>query len=180
MLVVLTGTARGYAPLAGDWLKTESTDVRVMTWNVKDGIRTEIAKTEGTNQWTMIARIVAAMQPDVVVLQEVGDNGCYNCVDSVTELETVLDLLFHGGIDPFLGGAVTAYVQKYAPAYDLPYVHVHHNTDGYNRNVTMSRYPFGDLNGDTVSTRGDIPLIIPDAYAPGGNGGIRGFAFFRD
>ncbi len=70
-----------------------------------------------------------------------------------------------------------AYVQKYAPDYDLPFVFVSPLTDGYNRNVLLSRFPFVDLNGDGVATRPDISGILPDLYAPGGNGGIRGFMF---
>jgi endonuclease/exonuclease/phosphatase family metal-dependent hydrolase len=72
---------------------------------------------------------------------------------------------------------VTAYVHKYAPSYDLPYVFVSTANDGYNRNVILSRYPFGDLNGDGASQRADISYVNADLYAPGGNGGIRGFMF---
>ncbi|MHC4976368.1 MAG: exonuclease/endonuclease/phosphatase family protein, partial [Planctomycetota bacterium] len=95
-------------------------------------------------------------------------------VDSVVNLTTACELLIHGGADPFLGGTVGAYVQKYDASYDLPYIFVSTNSDGYNRNVIMSRYPFVDLNGDSQAQFSDIN-VIADAYAPGGDGGIRGF-----
>lgn len=155
-------------PNTGQWSRTEPTDLRVMTWNVEDGIRSGAAKNEALNQWTSLAAVVAAMQPDVLLLQETADNGS---ADSVAVMEGVIDQFMYGG------GGATAYVQKYAPAgYDLPFVYVSSDTDGFNRNVIMSRYPFADLNGDTVAAFPDI-FVRPDAYAPGGDGGVRGFAF---
>jgi hypothetical protein len=164
-------------PPSGDWLKEDPTDVRIMTWNILDNIRTNEAKTEGLNSWTSLTRIVASLKPDVLILQEVGDNGCSGCVDAIAELTTVFDLFLHGGTDPFLGGAVTSYVQAYDPAFDMPYLFVSNETDNFNRNVILSRFPFADLNGDTRSTQSDIPFVIAHLYAPGGDGGIRGFMF---
>ena len=159
-------------PAAGDWGKTASTDVRVMAWNVLDGIRASVNKTTGTNNWHAIVRTIALLQPDVVIFEETGDNGCSGCVDSVATLLTVCDQLIHGG------GGATIYVQLYAPGYDLPYVFVSSETDGFNRNIIMSRYPFTDLNGDTKSIYPDIPTVSAAAtWAPGGDGGIRGFMF---
>jgi hypothetical protein len=117
------------------------------------------------------------MKPDVLILQELGDNGCANCVDTVAELNTVFDLFLHGGTDPFLGGAVTSYVQAYDPAFDMPYRFVSSETDSFNRNAILSRFPFVDLNGDTRTTNSDIPFVLAHLYAPGGDGGIRGFSF---
>lgn len=154
-------------PLGGEWRKDSEFQVRVMTWNIQDNIRTGETKVEGVNAWTSIAVILASLRPDVLLLQETGDNGCGGCVDLTTELETVIDLLFHGGTDPFLGGPVTAYVQKYAPGYDLPHVFVSGSHDGFNRNVILSRYPFADCNGDTKSTYSNLFVSLPDAYAPG-------------
>lgn len=165
-------------PDHGQWGKQDASDLRMMTWNVHDTLCRTNAKVEGQNDWCALARIVAAMRPDVLVLQECGDNqgnGTGNDVDSVSELLTTIQLFFAGGNDPFNGGTVTAYVQKYAPSYDLPYRFVSVNTDNYNRNVTLSRYPFADLNGDGKSTYSDIPDVSADQYAPGGDGGIRGF-----
>ena len=171
--LALVVPAQAWDPENGDWSKSHPADVRVMTWNVLDGICSTESKVEGLNQWTALARIVAAMKPDVLLLQEAGD--ATGGVDSVSELETVIDLFFHGGTDPFLGGDVEAYVQKYAPDYDLTHVFVSSRTDNYNRNVIVSRFPFEDLNGDGKSQYDDIPFVIPDEYAPGGTGGIRGF-----
>jgi len=143
-----------------------------MTWNVQDAICSTANKLDGINDWTAIARIIASLKPDVLVLQETGDNsgnGTGSGVDSVATLTATINLLLHGG------PGVTAWVQKYDPAYDLPYVFVSSETDGFNRNVVLSRYPFADLNGDGQATRSDIPTVLGDQYAPGGDGGIRGY-----
>ncbi len=168
-------------PPAGQWLKSDSTDLRVMTWNVQDGICRTADKADvfGTN-WNALARIVASFQPDVLILQETGDNsgnGTGSGVDSVAQLLTTCELFMHGGADPVLGGTVGSWVQKFAPAYDLPFIFVSASTDNFNRNIIMSRYPFSDLNGDTRSTYSDIPFLLPDAWQVGGTGGIRGFMF---
>jgi endonuclease/exonuclease/phosphatase family metal-dependent hydrolase len=167
-------------PQQGQWGEQPSGDLRVMTWNVEDGLCSTNAKVEGLNNWCALARIVAALRPDVLILQETGDNsgnGTGGGVDSVADLATTLDLFLHGGSDPFTPGtpAVTAWVGKYAPNYDLPHVFVSAASDGFNRNVILSRYPFADLNGDTQSTRSDMPFLFGSAYALGPNGGIRGF-----
>lgn len=166
-----------WSPIAGQWGKTDARDLRVMAWNVEDALCSSNAKTEGANNWTAVARIVALFQPDVLLVEEAGDNtgnGTGGGVDSVSQLTTTVDLFLHGGTDIFNTGPVTAWVQKYAPGYDLPYVVVSTVSDGFNRNIILSRYPFADLNGDGVATVVDI-AVNPTAYAPGGNGGIRGF-----
>ena len=171
-----------FDPANGQWGKDDPADLRFMTWNVQDGICRTADKVEGLNSWCALARIVAAMKPDVLVLQEMGDNsgnGTGSGVDSVANLETTIGLFLHGGNDPFKPGnpAVTAWVQKYDPAYDLPYVFVSTIDDGFNRNVILSKNPFVDLNGDGKSRQSDTPFVISDLYAPGGSGGIRGFMF---
>ncbi len=168
-------------PPAAQWLKSDATDVRVMSWNIQDKIcSTSTTKLEGLNGWCAMARIVASMQPDVLVMLEVGDNsgnGTGSSVDTVANLTTTINLFLHGGNDPFKANApVTAYVQKYAPSYDLPYVYVSDQDDGFNRNVVLSRYPFADLNGDTKPVISQFSML-PAAYAPGGSSGIRGFIF---
>ena len=47
-------------------------------------------------------------------------------------------------------------------------------SDGFNRNVLLSKYPFTDLNGDT-RTGLDTWVQLATSYAPGGTPGIRGF-----
>lgn len=166
-------------PAAGQWGKEEPTDLRFMTWNVEDGIcSTSTRKTNGVTDWNALVRIVAALQPDVLVLQEVGDNsgnGTGSGVDSVTTLTQVLELFIHGGTDPFVGGTVGSYVQLFAPGYDLPFIRVSGVTDNFNRNVVLSRYPFGDVNGDGSAGQ-DFFVLSPDAWQTGGDSEIRGWA----
>jgi len=185
LILALPGAAPAagqWDPPNGQWGKSDPADLRVMTWNIEDGVCSTADKSEGFNSWTALARIVAAMRPDVLLMQEAGDNsgnGTGSGGDSVADLTVAVDLFLHGGIDPFRPGnpQVTSWVQKYAVGYDLPFVFVSSVTDNFNRNVLLSRYPFADLNGDTRSQLSDIPLLLPDLYAPGGNGGIRGFQF---
>jgi endonuclease/exonuclease/phosphatase family metal-dependent hydrolase len=173
--------AAQWDPWNGQWEKSHELDVRIMTWNVGDGICSTNFKTEAFNNWTALAVIIAALKPDILLLQEAGDNsgnGTGTDGDSVDDLLTALALFFSGGLDPFHNQKpVTAFVRKYAPHHDLPHVFVSEETDGYNRNVILSRFPFQDLNGDSRSLISDIPLILPHAYAPGGTGGVRGFQF---
>jgi endonuclease/exonuclease/phosphatase family metal-dependent hydrolase len=174
----LPATAQ-WDPPNGEWGKQDSYDIRVMTWNVEDSLCSTNPKVEGQNNWCAVARIVAAFQPDVLLLQECADNsgnGTGSGADSVSTMNTVLQLFVEGGNDPFLGGgSVTSYVRKYAPGYSLDYRYVSSNTDYYNRNVVLSRFPLGDLNGDGKSAISDIPWVSADQYAPGGDGGLRGF-----
>lgn len=183
MLVAVSGSAMAqWDPNNGQWGKTDSRDVRIMTYNIRDTLcRTSTTKFEGQTNWCALARIVAAMKPDVLVMQEVGDNdgnGSGSGVDSVAQLTTVINLWLHGGNDPFIAGnpTVTSWVQKYAPTYDLPYIYVSDQHDNFNRNVILSRYPLADQNGDGKSAYGTF-IVQADLYAPGGTLGIRGFAF---
>ena len=174
-LCVNTACAQ-WDPFNGEWGKSDPTDIRVMTWNVEDALRTENpAKGNQVSNWNACARIVAGLRPDVLILQETADNGCGGCVDSVAEMENVIDLFFNGGPDPFIGGTVSSYVGAYAPGYDLPHIFVSTVSDGFNRNVILSRFPFADLNGDGVAMNPEV-LVIQDAYAPTGLV-IRGQAF---
>jgi len=178
-LLALSGAAAAqWDPNNAQWGKTDPADLRVMTWNVGDGLCSSTSKVEGLNDWTALAVIVASIRPDVLVLQECGDNsghGTGSGLDSVTNLTTVVNLFLDGGNDPFKGGApVTAWVQKYAPGYDLNHVFVSSDNDGFNRNVILSRHPFADLNGDTKATASDF-LMSADKWALSGDGGIRGF-----
>ncbi len=171
-------SAAQWDPFNGDWAKEDTRDLRVMTWNVQDGICSSNDKNDVFNDWNGLVRIVASLQPDILILQECGDNsgnGTGSGDDSVAQLETVADLFVNGGSDPFEGGSVGSYIKLFVPSYDLPYVFVSTNSDGFNRNMIMSRYPFADLNGggDQLSNF----VVIPDAYQSGGTGGIRGFQF---
>ncbi len=179
LLAALCGSAYAqWDPFNGDWGKEDPRDLRVMTWNVQDGICSSNDKDDSYSDWNALVRIVAALQPDVLILQECGDNSGNNTgsgVDSVTELETVAHLFINGGNDPFEGGSVGSYTKLFVPSYDLPYVFASTNSDGFNRNMIMSRYPFEDINGGGAELSNFV--VLPDEYQSGGNGGIRGFMF---
>ena len=183
MIVLIACLGQAYAqydPLNAQWGKLDPHHIRVMTWNIEDGISSGNTKTDIVNDWNALVRVVAALQPDILVMQEVGDNsgnGQAGGLDSIGTLQNVINLFLHGGTDPYQGGGVTSYVQKYAgdPSYDLPYVYVSEESDGYNRNVILSRWPFADLNGDGRSLYNDI-YFVSGSYAAG-DGGIRGFQF---
>ena len=166
-------------PNSGFWLKSDSRDLRMMTWNVQDGICSSNDKQDDFSDWNGIVRIIASLQPDVLILQECADNsgnGTGSGIDSIATLETVADLLVHGGTDPFLGGTVGSYIQLFTgTGYDLPYVYVSESNDGFNRNMIMSRYPFADLNGGGATFSNFV--LTPDAYQTGGTPGIRGYQF---
>ena len=61
-------------PQNGQWGKEDARDIRVMTWNVQDGICRTNNKADAFNNWNGIVRIIASIQPDVVILQECADN----------------------------------------------------------------------------------------------------------
>src|SRR5262245_51809167 len=169
-----------WEPRAGEWGKADPAELRVMTWNVHDTLCSTNAKLDGASDWGAMVRIVAALRPDVLVVQEAGDNAGHGTgfvQDSASQLESVLGLFVHGGADPFVPGnpPVGAYVQLYAPDYDLPYAFASFNTDGFNRNAVLSRFPFADLNGDGKSTLSNLPSVTAHLYAPGGTGGLRGY-----
>lgn len=175
--MAVAGTASAqWDPSNGLWGKSDPTDVRVMTWNVEDALRTENpSKGNQLANWNACARIVAGLQPDILIMQETADNGCGGCVDSVSEMETLIDLFFNGGPDPFIGGTVSSYVKLYAPGFDMPYVVVSSLSDGFNRNLILSRFPLAELNGDGVPQNPDF-FVLADAYAPT-TSVIRGHAF---
>jgi endonuclease/exonuclease/phosphatase family metal-dependent hydrolase len=179
LLAACSAAHAQWNPSAGEWGKTDPTDLRVMTWNVQDGIcSTTPRKTNAFNDWNAIVRIIAALQPDVLILQETGDNsgnGTGSGVDSPSALLATISLLFEGGNDNFNGGTpVTSYVTLFTPDYNLPYRYVSTTSDGFNRNVILSRFPFADVNGDGADRFSNF-VLTPDAWQGGGNGGIRGF-----
>ncbi len=166
-------------PNNGDWGKENARDIRVMTWNVQDGICRTNQKADAFNNWNGIVRIVASLQPDILILQECADNsgnGTGSGADSVSQLDNVADMFVNGGTDIYLGGTVGSYLKKFVPGYDLPYVYSSTNSDGFNRNLIMSRFPIEDINNGGGAAISNF-VLIPDAYQTGGSGGIRGFQF---
>ncbi len=166
-------------PNNGDWGKENSRDIRVMTWNVQDGICRTNQKSDSFNNWNGIVRIVASLQPDVLILQECADNsgnGTGSGADSVAQLNDVANMFVNGGPDIYLGGSVGSYLKLFVPSYDLPYVYSSTNSDGFNRNLILSRFPIEDINNGGGAAISNF-VLIPDAYQSGGSGGIRGFQF---
>ncbi|MEO0632260.1 MAG: endonuclease/exonuclease/phosphatase family protein, partial [Planctomycetota bacterium] len=179
-LVITSPANAQWDPQNAQWGKTEPTDVRVMTWNVRDSLCRTENKSDPNGNWAALARIVAALEPDVLILQETGDNsgnGTGSGVDSVNNLTTVMNLFFDGGSDPFNGGSVGEFVQLYRPGYSLDHIFVSSSSDNFNRNVIVSRWPFADLNGNGTATISDFTVQSNATGVPGGSGGIRGFQF---
>lgn len=166
-------------PQAGQYGKSTETDLRVMTWNIRKAINSQANKANSINAWNATARIVAAMKPDILILQECGGLPNDAGVDNVTNLQTTFNLWINGGNDPFNNNTpVESYITLYDPDLTYPYRFISTSTDGYNRNVIISRYPFQDLNNTPATTTlSDIAIFGADAYAPGGNGGVRGYMF---
>jgi endonuclease/exonuclease/phosphatase family metal-dependent hydrolase len=167
-------------PAAADYTRTDPHDIRVMTWNVQDALcSTNPRKQQATSgDWSGLARVVAAMDPDVLLLQETGDNsgnGTGGGVDSVASLTTVMNLFVQGGNDPFQGNAaVQSYVELFNPSTQLRHVFVSSANDGFNRQVILSKYPFADINNDGAATLSNF-TVLADAYVPtSGNGGSAG------
>jgi len=186
-IIALASSARAqFDPLNGEWGKSDIDHVRVMTWNIEDGVCSTNFKTDTVGNWNGIVRILASLQPDILILQEAGDNsgnGTGSSLDSVANLEATIHLLFRGGVDPFRGGNVSSFIQQFSADsnYDLPHVFVSELSDfglnsGFNRNVILSRWPFADLNGDGISKYNDIPPV-DSPFGSIGNGGIRGVQF---
>jgi endonuclease/exonuclease/phosphatase family metal-dependent hydrolase len=157
-----------FDPANGDWGKSDPAHIRVMSYNIEDGIGVGVSTTPATagsigSQYAYIGLICQALAPDVICLQE---------VEPVNP--------------PASAAATEAVVQAWADAYfgaGVMQVYVSTATDGFNRNVTVSRYPFADLNGDGVANNADI-FVFPGG-GPGGTppppgtptgGHIRGWA----
>ncbi len=166
-------------PNNGDWGKENERDIRVMSWNVQDGICRTANKADAFNSWNGLVRIVASLRPDVLILQECADNsgnGTGSGADSVAQLNDVANMFVNGGPDIYQGGTVGSYIKKFVSGYDLPYIYSSTNSDGFNRNLIMSRFPIEDINNGGGAAISNF-VLIPDAYQSGGNGGIRGYQF---
>jgi len=176
----VTSAAAQWDPNNGQWLKSDPTDIRIMSWNVQDGICSSNDKDDNFGDWNGIVRIIASLQPDIIIFQETADNsgnGTGSGVDSIADLTTVAQLLVQGGNDPFLGGTVGSYIQLFTgTGYDLPYIYASEGNDGFNRNLILSRFPFADINNGGGATYSTF-VIQADEYQSGGTGGIRGYQF---
>ncbi|UCG34239.1 MAG: endonuclease/exonuclease/phosphatase family protein [Phycisphaerales bacterium] len=149
--------AFAWDPENGDWTRASATFVRVMTWNVEKGLGPGVDTTPATSStigsaYDYIGRICQALDPDVIAFQEVQYGSVSNCT---TALQNWADQFFGAG------------------TFD---VFVSSETDNFNRNAILSRYPFASLNG-WGATQNDLPFILPGpgGIPPGGDGGIRGW-----
>lgn len=182
-LVAAAGAAgqSAFEPALGRWGKLSERDIRVLSYNVEDAIcSTNPRKGTVGGDWDALVRTIATLAPDIVLLQECGDNagnGSGTGRDSVPDLTTTFELFIRGGADPFTGGVVTRYVQLYRPDLDY-FIFVSTTGDSRNRNVILSRWPFKDLNGDGLDRISDVFFTEADSWNSfSGNGGIRGTQF---
>ncbi|MCB9849105.1 MAG: endonuclease/exonuclease/phosphatase family protein [Phycisphaerales bacterium] len=168
VLAFCTGRASAFDPQNGDWQKSDPNHIRIMTFNIEDGLGVGQPTTPATattigSQYAYIGLICQALQPDVICLQE---------VEPVNP--------------PATAPNTATYVQMWADEYfgsGVMHVYVSTATDGYNRNVTVSRFPYTDLDGDGDTNDADI-FVFPGG-GPGGTppppgtptgGHIRGWA----
>lgn len=116
VLGILAMPAVAVNPPAGDYSKDNAMYVRLMTWNVLGQFP------DGTvEQTAAFTRILTAINPDIVCLQEVN-----------TDLsQTVIE----EGLEALLGGSWTANPGQ---------------SDGFNKNVLATRFGLVDVRDDTV------------------------------
>jgi len=153
--------AVAFNPAAGDWHKGDPTHIRIMTFNVEDGIGVGVSTTPATptvtgSSWSYIGLICQALQPDVICLQEVEPSGT---------VATTKTWVQNWANEHFGAGVMHVYVST--------------ATDGFNRNVNVSRFPYADINGDGVANYHDIFVFPgPGGLPPGtpSGGHIRGWA----
>ena len=161
--VLVLPAALAFDPSNGVWTKDDPAHIRIMTYNVYDGIGIGVDTTPATSnsfglqhQYDYLGRICSAMDPDVICLQE---------VEPSADLGDTIDVV-QGWADTYFGAGVFC-------------VYVSTTTDNYNRNVILSRYPFADLNGDGEATGHDIYVFPGPGGLPPGTpvgGHLRGWA----
>lgn len=145
----------------GDYSKGSPHHVRVMTWNVLQHLgdpgepNTAWTASQAGSSVAAINLVVAAMDPDILLFQEIGD------IDSSVSYSQALSNL-------------QAWRNANRPGFQLLL-----SPDGGNiHNAILSRWPFADLNGDGLSTNTDIPTLQHgpgNDWPSGGDGGIRGW-----
>lgn len=159
-LICSTSTL-GLDILSGDYSKNDPAYVRVMTFNVAQHLGDPF---EPTTPWTQsqigaplsaINLIIEALDPDVLLLQEVGD------IDNGIPYSTAQTALLN-------------WRNANRPGFS-----VWLSPDGGSiHNAILSRWPFVDINGDGLATNIDIPVLLPGPggdWPVGGDGGIRGW-----
>lgn len=127
----LSGPAYAYDPASGDYSKIDPLDVRVLTYNTYQTFIIDPERDAAYN------RILAAINPDIIVFQEIAVSVSSNAV--VNRLNSVLP----NGTSWYVNDGLS---------------------DGYSRVVTASRYPLSLQRTDTTppsSTRG-VNLCLVD------------------
>ena len=159
LVLALPFDALGFDPANGDWHKDDPNQVRIMTWNIRDAIGVGVSTTPAGpgnfgSAYDYVGRIAHAFDPDIICFQE---------IDPASDLNATIAIVTQWAEDYFGVGVYNIYVST--------------STDSYNRNVTLSKYPFGDINGDGVATRANTGFIFPGSggLPPGGDAGIRGW-----
>jgi len=162
-VLITPGVSRAFDPANGDWGKSDPKHIRIMTYNIEDGIgpgqdTAPASPTTFGSQFDYIGRICQAMDPDVICFQE--SEPANNPPASVSATENAFENWVSTYFSP---GAYNIYVSNV--------------TDGFNRNVTLSKYPFVDLNGDGVATNASWSIMLagPGGLPPGGSVPIRGW-----
>lgn len=158
--LAVTASSRALNIQTGDYSKNDPNFVRIMTWNVLQHLGDP---NEPTTPWTTtqvgspvsaINLVVAAMNPDILLLQECGD---INANLTFSQVQT----------------AMQQWRNTNLPGYALVV-----STDGGDiHNAILSRWSFTDINGDGRATTIDIPNLTagPGGWPAGGDGGIRGW-----
>ncbi|MBX3730477.1 MAG: lamin tail domain-containing protein [Candidatus Sumerlaeia bacterium] len=121
VLVALTALAAAFDPVSGDFSRASSSDIRVMSWNVEKKFR----PTGDVDELAAIERVLTAIQPDVIVFQEIVPS------DTEADLKTLLETQTGG----------TWYVHRGI-------------SDGFNRNLVASRYPLSMQITDVIPSTG--------------------------
>jgi endonuclease/exonuclease/phosphatase family metal-dependent hydrolase len=153
--------ARALDITTGDYSKNNPNHIRVMTWNVFQHLGDP---GEPNTPWTgaqigsavaAINLIVAALDPDILLLQECGD------IPTSPSYTTVLSTL-----------------QSWRNA-NRPGFAVHVGNEGGSIHCAiLSRWPFASINGDGISTHHDMPSLLAGPggdWPQGGDGGTRGW-----
>ncbi|MEO8376627.1 MAG: hypothetical protein ABI579_03065 [Candidatus Sumerlaeota bacterium] len=117
VLASLCGNAYAFDPAAGDFAKTSATDIRVMEYNVEDFFVSNASQTGGP-----LKRIFTAINPDIIVLEEMDKD-----VATAT-VKSTLEGYFPGSTWTVHRGA----------------------TDGFDRNMIATRYTLTMTITDTV------------------------------
>jgi len=146
---------------AGDYSKNNVSHVRVMTWNVfgrlgdPNEVNTPWTDSQMGSALAAVNLVVAAMDPDILLLQECGD------LNTSPSYSTVLSNM-------------QSWRNANRPGFAL---HVGNEGGGIYCAI-LSRWSFASINGDGISQHHDMPSLSPGPggdWPPGGDGGIRGW-----